>query len=106
MKLGLSSKSLSSKGLGIAELETLAAVWMISQYHALMIYIYGHKVVVMTDHPAVKSVLETSSPNGKHARWWTKMFNLEVLNNYVLSSWKSIATLSNLLAPNLNMAFK
>ena len=34
------------------------------------------------------------------------MFNLEVLNNYVLSSWKSIATLSNLLAPNLNMAFK
>ena len=28
----------------------------------------------MTDHSAVKAVLETPSPNGKHARWWTKVF--------------------------------
>ena len=28
----------------------------------------------MTDHIAVKDILQTPSPNGKHARWWTKIF--------------------------------
>ena len=27
-----------------------------------------------TDHSAVKSVLETSNPTGKHARWWTRVY--------------------------------
>ena len=73
--------SQEEKNYGITELETLAAVWVICQYH-------GHKVVVMTDHSAVKAVLETSRPNGKYVRWWIKMFNLEVLYKHCLSSWK------------------
>ena len=28
-----------------------------------------------TDHTAVKAVLETPSPSGKHARWWTKVYS-------------------------------
>ena len=55
----------------------------------------------MTDHPAVKAVLETSSPNGKHARWWTKMFNLQVLNMFY---HHGKALLSNLPAPNHGIA--
>ena len=35
---------------------------------------YVHKVTVLTDHSAVKAVLGTPSPSGKHARWWTKLF--------------------------------
>jgi len=31
-------------------------------------------VTVFTDHVAVKSMLETPNPSGKHARWWTKVF--------------------------------
>ena len=27
-----------------------------------------------TDHPAVKAVLETPNPSGKHARWWTRVY--------------------------------
>ena len=29
---------------------------------------------MVTDHSAVKAILETPSPNGKHARWWLKGF--------------------------------
>ena len=56
---------------GITELETLAVVWAITYFHT---YLYGHSVTVFTDHTAVKAVLETPNPSGKHARWWTKVY--------------------------------
>ena len=31
-------------------------------------------MTVLTDHSAIKAVLETSNPTGKHARWWTKVY--------------------------------
>ena len=46
-------------------------VWAVSHFHA---YLYGHDVVVYTDHAAVQAVLETPSPNGKHSRWWSKLY--------------------------------
>ena len=49
----------------------MAVVWAINHFHA---YLYGHNVVVFTDHSAVKAVLETPNPSGKHARWWSKVF--------------------------------
>ena len=55
----------------ITELETLAIVWAISHFHA---YLYGHDVLVYTDHSAVITVLQTPSANGKHARWWSNSF--------------------------------
>lgn len=71
--IAYASRALSppEKNYGITELETLAVVWAISHFHA---YLYGHKVTVLTDHSAVKAVLGTPSPSGKHARWWTKVF--------------------------------
>jgi len=67
------SRALSpqEKKYAITELETLAVVWAVQHFHA---YLYGHEVTVHTDHSAVKAVLETPSPSGKHARWWTKVF--------------------------------
>ncbi len=38
------------------------------------LYLYGHEVTVFTDHSAVKAVLETPHPTGKHDRWWTKVY--------------------------------
>ena len=61
----------AQKRYGITELETLAVVWSMQHFHA---YLYGHEVNVFTDHSAVKAVLETTSPCGKHARWWNKVF--------------------------------
>ena len=72
--LAYASRALSSqeKNYGITDLETLAVVWAISHFHA---YLYGHEVTIYTDLSAVKAVLETPSPNGKHARWWTKIYS-------------------------------
>ena len=63
------SRALSApeKNYSITELETLAVVWSIQHFRA---YLYGHHVTVVTDHSAVRAVLETPSPSGKHARWW------------------------------------
>ena len=65
------SRSLS----GPAELETLAVVWAITYFHS---YLYGREVTVFTDHSAVKTVLETPNPSGKHARWWTRVYGTGV----------------------------
>ena len=67
------SRSLSKAeaNYGITELETLAVVWAITYFH---MYLYGHSVTVYTDHTAVKALLETPNPTGKHARWWTRVY--------------------------------
>ena len=71
--VAFASRALSAaeKNYSITELETLAVVWAIQHYHA---YLYGNEVTVITDHSAVKAILQTPSPNGKHARWWLKVF--------------------------------
>ena len=55
----------------VTELETLAVVWALSHFHP---FLYGHSVTVYTDHSAVKAVLNTPNPSGKHARWWTRVY--------------------------------
>ena len=67
----LPALSAAEKNYSITELKTLAVVWAIQHYHA---YLYGNEVTVITDHSAVKAILQTPSPNGKHARWWLKVF--------------------------------
>ena len=46
-------------------------MWAISHFHH---YLYGKAVTVHTDHTAVKAVLETPNPTGKHARWWSRVY--------------------------------
>ena len=64
--------SAPEKNYGITELETLAVVWALQHFRA---YLYNHEVTVVTDHSAVRAVLETPSPSGKHARWWLKVYS-------------------------------
>ena len=63
--------SAAEKNYSITELETLAVVWAISHFRA---YLYGHEVKILTDHSAVKTILEVPNLSGKHARWWLKVF--------------------------------
>jgi hypothetical protein len=63
--------SRSERNYGITELETLAVVWAISHFRH---FLYGKLVTVFTDHTAVKAVLETPNPTGKHGRWWNKVY--------------------------------
>ena len=62
----------AEKRYTITDLEILAVVWAVTHFHA---YLYGHDVLVYTDHSAVRAVLETPSASGKHARWWSKLFS-------------------------------
>ena len=72
---------------GITELETLAVVWAMSHYKS---YLYGNSVTVFTDHSAIKAILQTPNPTGKHARWWTKVFGSGIAKvNIVHRSGKS-----------------
>ncbi len=83
------SLSQSEKRYAITELETLVVVWATSHFHA---YLYGNEVTVYTDHSAVKAVLATPSANGKHARWWSKVYGTGVRNvNIVYRSGKENA---------------
>ena len=55
----------------MTELETLGVVWAIQHIQA---YLYGHKVTVVTDHSAIKTILDKPNSNAKHVRWWLKVF--------------------------------
>ena len=61
----------AEKNYSVTELEILAVVWGITHFHS---YLYGGDVTVLTDHSAIKSVLEGPNPTGKHARWWTRVY--------------------------------
>jgi len=66
------STSVAEKHYSITELETLAVVWAVQHFRA---YLYGHNVTVITDHSAIKAVLDKPGSSGKHARWWLKIFS-------------------------------
>ena len=72
--VAFASRALSQqeKNYSVTDLETLAVVWAVSHFH---VYLYGHDVEVRTDHSTVKAVLSAPSPNGKHARWWSKVYS-------------------------------
>ena len=61
----------AEKNYGITDLETPAVVWSVSHFKA---YLYGQRVKVFTDHTAVKAVLQNPNASGKHARWWSLVF--------------------------------
>ena len=63
--------SQTERNYGVTELQTLAVVWAVSHFHHLL---YGRTVTILTDHTAVKAVLECPNPTAKHARWWTRVY--------------------------------
>ena len=63
------------RNYGISELEALAVVWATKHFH---VYLYGHKCKVLTDHSALKSLLNTPHPSGKLARWGLALQELDL----------------------------
>ena len=61
----------AEKNYRITDLKTLAVIWSVSHFKA---YLYGQRVKVFTDHTAVKVVLQNPNTSGKHAQWWSLVF--------------------------------
>ena len=71
--LAYASRSLSNpeRNYSVTKLETLGVVWAIHHFRA---YLYGNNVTVVTDHSAIKAILDKPNSSPKHARWWLKVF--------------------------------
>ena len=67
----------------ITDLEILIEVWAINHFHH---YLSGCQVTVLTDHSAVKAVLENFNKNGQNARWWNKVYASGLLSVQIIHS--------------------
>ena len=54
------------RNYAITELEMVVVAWALTHFH---FYLYRHSVRVLKEHTAVKAILQTPNPSGKHARW-------------------------------------
>ena len=60
----------SEKNWTTTEKEAFAVVWSLEHFNA---YVYGHKVVVHSDHCALQWLRDIKNPCGKLARWILKL---------------------------------
>ena len=67
------------RNYGVTELEALGVVWGVKHFRP---YLYGHKCLVITDHEALKSLLNTPHPSGKLARWGLAIQELDLTIKY------------------------
>ena len=63
------------RNYGVTELEALGVVWAVKHFRP---YLYGHRCQVITDHEALKSLLNTPHPSGKLARWGLAIQELDL----------------------------
>ena len=63
------------RNYGISGLEALGVVWAVKHFRH---YIYGHSCTVLSDHEALKSLLNTPHSSGKLARWGMALQELDL----------------------------
>ena len=83
--LAYASRSLQphERNYCITELETLGLVWAVKYFRA---YLLGHHTMVLTDHSACTSLLNTPKPSAKLARWAMAIQEFDLY--YQVSQWK------------------
>ena len=69
----------SEKNYGITELKALAVLWAVRYFRH---YLYGHRCQVITDHEALKALLNTPQPSEKLARWGLIIQELDLTISY------------------------
>ncbi|CAB4424285.1 unnamed protein product [Rhizophagus irregularis] len=63
----------------VTELERLAVIWAIKHFHH---YLHGQRFTVVTDHAALRYLMNMSNPVGKLRRWLMTFngYDLEIIN--------------------------
>ena len=68
----------AEKNWTTTEKEAFAVVWTLQYFHA---YVYGRKIIIYTDHKALKWFRDIKHPNRKLACWISKLeeynYNIE-----------------------------
>ena len=79
--IAYASRSLNKheRNYSITELECLAVIWAVKHYHH---YLHGQRVTIITDHAALKYLLNMTNPVGKLGRWLMTLngHDLEIIN--------------------------
>ena len=67
------------RNYGVTELECLAVVWAVKHYHH---YLHGQRFTVITDHAALRYLMNMANPVGKLGRWLMILngYDLEIIN--------------------------
>lgn len=67
------------RNYSITELECLAVIWSVRHFHQ---YLHGQKFTVITDHAALRYLMNLSNPVGKLGRWLMTLngYELEIIN--------------------------
>jgi hypothetical protein len=67
------------RNYSVTEMECLAVVWAVKHFHH---YLHGHRFTVITDHAALRYLLNMTNPVGKLGRWLMTLhsYDLEILN--------------------------
>jgi len=68
----------NERNYGVSEKEALAVVWSVKRLHH---YLYGKKFLVITDHSALKWLMNIAEPTGRLMRWslFLQCYDFEVL---------------------------
>jgi len=69
---------------GITEKECLAVIWAVKQFRH---YLHGQQFTIITDHAALKWLVNIREANGRLARWaiYLQSFNFEIIHRKGLS---------------------
>ena len=67
------------RNYGVTELECLAVVWAVKHFHH---YLHGQKFTVITDHAALRYLLNLPNPTGRLGRWliFLNAYDLKIIN--------------------------
>jgi hypothetical protein len=67
------------RNYGITELECLAVIWAVKHFHH---YLHGQRFTVITDHAALRYLMNIPNPVGKLGRWLMILngYDLEIIN--------------------------
>lgn len=79
--IAYASRSLNKheRNYSITELECLAVIWAVKHFHH---YLHGQRVTIITDHAALRYLMNMTNPTGKLGRWLMTLngHNLEIIN--------------------------